>query len=202
MKNSIYLFVFIFFAGILYGCKSKQLIYDMQTVPNLVAHYQSQHPIRRSLPLVESSGVGQKEVYFSNFFLFGPGSLFSKSGYEKSVRDMYVSFTWCIKDSIYITSTFPIERIRFKVSVSQSIPTASFILYADDIKKSFDYYAVTGRYSNTYNGALKHYKIWNSVFADYINPEFAFREDGFLNYVLITLNPNDWPAAAKLAINN
>lgn len=197
MRNLIYLLSLVL-VSIFYGCaKTPEL--DKSIVHALVENYKAEHEIRKMLPVATVTTHEHHGSSTSGFFLFGIGTVSSSGSYDKGEINMYVTYAWCIKDSIYTSSTFPIEKIRIKLVSSKSAPTVSYVLYSDGIMLDFD--------SSTIQGLRlvspeKLRDRWTHKYADYLTPQNIFDEPKFFDYVVITVNPKDWPTDISLPMNN
>lgn len=153
--------------------------------------YETPHQLRKIF--VKDEEITKKEPgegHFSGgfFLLLGGASGSYKEGAETKYAVTNIRFAWEIKDSTYIITTLPIEKIRIKLVEEIETPNVSFFLNKFEIDKVFN---------ETHNSEGR--VNLNRILKNYYDPLEAFSK--YLAYAVFTVKSKDWPKNINLPVN-
>lgn len=199
MKNSGFLFLAaILLVVIVSGCRERTKSWAEVGFEQLKTDLASPHKLRKMFEETERVvDKGSSWSFGGGFFFFIGGAGGSGNSYHQEYNVTFVTFAWQNKDSSYVITRLPLDKVRVKI-VDQGIePTAQFYL-------TFEYKYWTSQEGRkelvSRNWSPPPYGTMEKAIKEYHDnvQEFFSRN---LAYAVITCQSSDWPKAIKLPIN-
>lgn len=173
--------------------------YTKNPLSEVKEFYETPHQLRKMFSKEEEVTVRKPgEGSFSGgFFMFiGGVSGDYQEGTETKYNSTHIRFAWEIKDSTYIITTLPIEKVRIRLTTQAETPTVSFVLDEFVVNALFDELTKDRRYS----WAEEHVaNDLGRILKNYFDPNEAFSK--FLAYAVFNVKSEDWPTNINLPIN-